>query len=314
MAISANELQMYTNFEELANDILQMANEFMQDKLIFLSAMTDTHQIILKVLDNNSGSRITEGLALELTGTVCKRIDFDNRVPLIYEDMSKEPCLDDVRGALQEANINSYVGVPIILHNGQVFGTLCAVHPSAAVFDTKSVQMFQRISKMFSYYLDLERMAFRDALTGLYNRQYLFKYFTDLSNHGSIFFVDLDGFKKVNDVHGHDVGDFVLKEVSLRVDKYMATHNGFAVRLGGDEFILHFHEVSDPERLATYAVEVISRLSTWDLHMEEFSLSASIGIVTYSPKDRNNLKVLLKNADNALYKAKALGKKTFQFF
>ncbi|WP_166240200.1 sensor domain-containing diguanylate cyclase [Paenibacillus turpanensis] len=313
--ISSNELQLYTNFEELANDVLQMASEFMKDKLIFLSAITQTQQLILKVLDNNSGSRITEGMELDIQGTVCQRIDFDNRMPLIYEDMSKESCLDDVRNVILDANVNSYVGVPIVQENGEVFGTLCAVHSLASTFDPKSVRMLQRISKMFSYYLALEQMAFRDALTGLYNRQYLSKHFSaEPSTSGAIFFLDLDGFKKVNDLYGHDKGDFVLKEASHRINSYVTKHNGFAVRLGGDEFIITVPEVMDSALLSTYAEEIISRLSAWEFPIKECDLSASIGIVTCHPEDRQDLNALLKKADQALYQAKAAGKRAYRFY
>ncbi|MBB3111407.1 diguanylate cyclase (GGDEF)-like protein [Paenibacillus phyllosphaerae] len=314
MAISSDELLMYRKFEELADDILQMANEIMPDKLLFVSAITDTHQLILKVLDNNTGSLISEGMTVELTGTVCRRVDFENRKPLIYEDMSKEPCLEDVRETLQAANVNSYVGVPIVLQDGQVFGTICAVHPAAATIDAKSVQMFQRISKMFAYYLELERMAFRDTLTGLYNRQYLFNYFSELPGSGAIFFLDLDGFKKVNDLHGHEAGDLVLKEVAYRIDTFMKELPGFAARLGGDEFVLVFSDAFEAQQLEGYASDIIDRLSTWNIHLEAFQLSVSVGIVKYTAEDSGDLKLLLKNADNALYRAKAAGRKTYRFF
>ncbi|TYP79245.1 sensor domain-containing diguanylate cyclase [Paenibacillus methanolicus] len=315
MAITVHELNLYNNFEEMANDILQLANEFMPDKLIFLSAMTQTHQLILKVLDDNSGSRIEEGMSVALTGTVCRRVNFAQQRPLIYPDMSKEPCLDEVRDTLREARINSYVGVPIVMPTGDVFGTLCAVHPESAAFDDRSVRMFQRIAKMFSYYLDLERMAFRDALTGLYNRQYLFKYFDEQTPaQGAVFFLDLDGFKKVNDLRGHEMGDLVLKEVAHRIQSYMANIEGFAARLGGDEFIIHFSGLTEPEQLGLHAETLIRELSAWNIHLDEFRISTSIGIATYHGEDDKDLKLLIKNADNALYRAKAKGKKTYQYF
>ncbi|MFC4101585.1 sensor domain-containing diguanylate cyclase [Paenibacillus xanthanilyticus] len=315
MAITVHELNLYSNFEEMANDILQLANEFMPDKLIFLSAMTQTHQLILKVLDDNSGSLIEEGMSVELTGTVCRRVNFAQQRPLIYPDMSKEPCLEEVRDTLREARINSYVGVPIVMPTGDVFGTLCAVHPEAATFDERSVRMFQRIAKMFSYYLDLERMAFRDALTGLYNRQYLFKYFDEQTPaSGAVFFLDLDGFKKVNDLRGHEMGDLVLKEVAHRIQAYMANIDGFAVRLGGDEFIIHFSGLTEPDQLGPHAETLIRELSAWNIHLDEFRISVSIGIATYHDEGDKDLKLLIKNADNALYRAKAKGKKTYQYF
>ena len=120
--------------------------------------------------------------------------------------------------------------------------------------------MFQRIARMFAYYLDLERLAYRDSLTGLYNRQFLHKYFSDHpSKSGAIFFLDLDGFKQVNDIHGHDVGDLVLKEAGNRLEEYMKQEKGFAVRLGGDEFIIDFHEPVSHETMIQHAEAILAR-------------------------------------------------------
>ena len=74
MGIPLNELQVYRNFEEMANDVLQMANEFMQDRVVYITTMTDSKQTILKVLDNQTGSLIPEGLTLDLFQTVCSRV------------------------------------------------------------------------------------------------------------------------------------------------------------------------------------------------------------------------------------------------
>ncbi|MFD2611417.1 sensor domain-containing diguanylate cyclase [Paenibacillus gansuensis] len=312
MAISLSELGMYRNFDEMADDVLQMANEVMQDKLVYISALTAAQQIILKVLENHNGSIIPEGLAINREQTVCNRIDFEHNAPLIFEDISKESCLEPMRELLKGANINSYIGVPIILTNGDVFGTLCAVHPAAAKFDSSEIAMFRRIAKMFAYYLELERLAYRDALTGLYNRQYLVQTFPETSDRGgSLFFLDMDGFKNVNDQLGHDAGDEVLKDVAGRLTKYMETHKGYAVRLGGDEFIVNFPELLDPQEIEQHAKAILERLSAWD---EKFLLTVSMGIVTYTSLDANKLNELLKQADTALYQAKAKGKNTFQWY
>ena len=315
MGIPLNELQVYSNFEEMANDVLQMANEFMQDRVVYITTMTDSKQTILKVLDNQTGSLIPEGLTLDLFQTVCSRVDSDNNSPLIFEDISSESCFNHMREALAAAKVNSYVGVPIILNNGKLFGTLCAVHPAAVTIEHRKVEMFQRIARMFAYYLDLERLAYRDSLTGLYNRQFLHKYFSDHpSKSGAIFFLDLDGFKQVNDIHGHDVGDLVLKEAGNRLEEYMKQEKGFAVRLGGDEFIIDFHEPVSHETMIQHAEAILARLSRWDTPFEDFQLSVSIGLVSYTLNDSGNLNEVLKNADNALYRAKANGKNTYQIF
>ncbi|WP_142829079.1 sensor domain-containing diguanylate cyclase [Planococcus soli] len=313
MATAFQELQMYKNFDELSSDVLDLAKEILPDQLLYLTSFSDTQQMILKLSNDDTNIVITEGLVINLNETVCNRIDFDNKQPLIYEDTRKESSLDSLRDALEEANIRSYLGIPISLMNGERFGTLCAVHDEESQFDKKSVELLQRIVRMFSYYLYLERFAYRDSLTELYNRRYLTKFFEDDAKAGGVlFFLDLDGFKKVNDLYGHDTGDLVLKEVASRLQLFAAEHqDAFVVRLGGDEFIVHFSNVSSREEMSKQAADVLHNLNDWD---EEYHLSASMGIVTYPVDHTDDLKILLKNADQALYDAKISGKNRYKFF
>ncbi|ANU12083.1 GAF sensor-containing diguanylate cyclase [Planococcus antarcticus DSM 14505] len=307
------ELQMYKNFDELASDVLDLAKEILPDQLFFLSSVSDTQQVILKLSNEDTSILVAEGMVVNLNDTLCNRIDFEKKQPLIYEDTMKESSLADFKNALEEANVRSYLGIPISFMNGEKFGTLCAINDEVSHFDNKSIHLLQRIVRMFSYYLDLERFAYRDSLTDLYNRRYLSTFFEDHHKTGGvIFFLDLDGFKKVNDVHGHDEGDLVLKEVAWRLRKFVNEHrNAFAVRLGGDEFIIHFSDISSKEEMTKQAERLLDSLSAWDA---DYQLSASIGIVTYPIDDTINLNMLLKHADHALYRAKTAGKNTYKFF
>lgn len=313
MVIPLEELQIYKNFDELASDVLKLAKEILPDKLIYLTCFSDKKQMILKLSDVNTDILLTEGMVINLDETVCNRIDFQRNQPLIYQDIRQETCLDDLRKILATVNINAYLGIPISLVSGERFGTLCAAHHEASQFDKKSIEMLQTIAKMFSFYLELERLAYRDSLTNLYNRQYLFKSFEDFSKAGGVlFFLDLDGFKKVNDLHGHDEGDRVLKEVALRIKKLVdKDNNAFAVRLGGDEFIINFPPISSGKEISFRAEELLNELNTWE---REYQLSTSIGIVPYPAGSSISLDTILKNADNALYRAKAAGKNTYKIF
>ena len=316
MGIRLNEIKMYKNFDELAQDILDMAQEFFPEKLIFLSSFSEHKQIILKLSDNQTSIALSEGKAIELNQTVCNRIDFSQNKPLMFEDIMSEPLLVDLRNMLEEANIHSYVGIPIVLGDGEPFGTLCAVHNQASEFSNKSVKMLQKIARMFSYYLELERLAYRDSLTGLYNRYFLQKYFDESPvKDGAIFFLDLDGFKMVNDKHGHDKGDQVLKETALKLEHFLKQKQlGFAVRLGGDEFIIIIEGMASKEKIEEVAKSILSIMSSWETGMEEFQLSVSIGIALYTSAQNVDVKTLLKHADQALYLAKSKGKNRYQFF
>ncbi|WP_339278099.1 sensor domain-containing diguanylate cyclase [Paenibacillus sp. FSL W8-0426] len=317
MSQPIKEFPFYTNFNEVTHDILEMANQILRDKFLFLSSLTDTEQVILKVLDNDKTIGIHEGMTIQVDSTVCNRIDFSCDAPLVYEDITQDSALDDLLPALKEASIGSYLGVPIILRNGDVFGTLCAVNSTASVFDRTSVNLFQKVARLFSYYLDLEKLAFRDSLTGAYNRQFLHKYFDEHPTaYGALLFLDLDGFKNVNDLFGHHAGDLVLKEVSLRLEELMLHNDGFVVRLGGDEFVVYYHHLSDQHQIVKQAELILGRLSSWDSlrDKEKFQLSVSIGIIPYTEQMNIDLSTLLEHADAALYQAKSSGKNKYQFY
>lgn len=307
------ELQRYKNFDELANDLLDLAKQVLPEQLFYLSVFSNTQQFILKLSNEKANIHITEGMVVDLNQSVCKRIDFENNHALVYEDINEDCSIDEVKTLLREVNIQSYLGIPISLTDGKKFGTLCAVNDEASILDEKSINVLQRIVRLFSYYLELERFAWKDMLTDLYNRRYLSKYFEDHQvQNGALFFLDLDGFKKVNDGYGHDTGDIVLREVASRLSAIVDEQkDAFAVRLGGDEFILHFSQTSNKKIWGEMANRVISTLNTWDT---PYKVSASIGIVTYEKDKVESLDILLRHADVALYDAKSAGKDTFKFY
>lgn len=315
MGIPLKELEMYNDFYELANDVLDLASEIMPDKLIYLTTFRDKQQIILKLSNVDTSILLTEGMVININETVCNRIDFEKKRPLIYEDIRDGSCPNDLRNLLEQVNIRSYLGLPISLVDGQRFGSFCVAHHEESLFDQKSVELLQKIAKMFSYYLKLEHFAFRDQLSDLYNRRYLSKSFeVHYKNGGVIFLLDLDGFKKINDLYGHDTGDKVIKEVALLIQEFVQRQKGaFAVRLGGDEFIICFPYISTREEISKHAEDILSAFLTRKTN-HQLSLSASIGITTYPADSDIDLKTIIKYADKALYRAKAAGKNTYEFF
>ncbi|UOE92490.1 sensor domain-containing diguanylate cyclase [Alkalihalobacillus sp. LMS39] len=211
------------------------------------------------------------------------------------------------------ANVLSYIGVPIILKNGEVFGSLCAVDSKPTIFTEEEKQFFTKIARLFSYVVELERLAIFDSLTGLYNRHFLYEN-VELQNPGSILFLDLDGFKMINDDFGHDIGDFVLKEVANRLKALTKNYpDSYAVRLGGDEFVIVVPQLIDKDDIADFANQVIRMMDNWQILDKKLQLTTSIGIVRY-PSDGKDIKLLLKFADLALYRAKAKGKNNYQFY
>lgn len=313
MELNLEEIKLYENFDDLADDVLALAKEILPDKLIYINYLTDTKQITLKLSEKDSEIALEEGAEVKLEEGLCDSVDFKNNRPLVYEDISQEMSLDHLRDSFITANINAYLGIPLKLHNGERFGTLCSADTKATHFDEKTVDLMQKIAKMFSYYLELERLAFRDTLSNLYNRQFLYKYFGNIpQEEGVLCLFDLDGFKKVNDIHGHDRGDEVLIEMGEKLARFSQMHpKALAARLGGDEFVLHFPEFMDAKALDRLAQKMLQDLESWNTDLRDTPLSSSIGVVRYSAEKALPLKQLLKEADAALYKAKHKGKNTY---
>ncbi len=170
---------------------------------------------------------------------------------------------------------------------------------------------------------DEERIRYQanfDALTGLPNRAL----FTDrlahslaaMSRSGSklgLMFMDLDGFKLVNDTLGHDVGDLLLQETSKRLGKCVRDDDTVA-RLGGDEFTVIMPNLHDARDAPIVAQRILDSLTQpFNLRGQEAFVSASIGITIF-PDDARDSSELLKNADTAMYRAKEQGKANYQFF
>ena len=128
-----------------------------------------------------------------------------------------------------------------------------------------------------------------------------------------LMFVDLDGFKMINDTMGHDMGDLLLQEVAVRLRRCMRSSDTVA-RLGGDEFTVLMPRMLDFRNAPRVAERITETLrAPFALAGKEAFISASIGITTF-PNDAIDAATLLKNADAAMYRAKEQGKQHFQFF
>jgi diguanylate cyclase (GGDEF)-like protein/PAS domain S-box-containing protein len=168
-----------------------------------------------------------------------------------------------------------------------------------------------------------ERMRYiaqHDALTGLPNRMALLMRLAQLlpeaRRHNwkvAMMFLDLDRFKIINDTLGHQVGDELLREVACRLSS-VVRETDFVSRLGGDEFVIVLPGILTASDAAVVAGKAISALSTTiDANGYELHTSPSIGISLF-PDDGPDGDTILRNADMAMYHAKAAGRNNFQFF
>ena len=176
------------------------------------------------------------------------------------------------------------------------------------------------LTKIRQSEVELDRLARQDSLTGLANREALRRALDDAlisatrrKHRCSVFLLDLDRFKAVNDTLGHPAGDTLLRLVALRLTDEVADL-GQVGRLGGDEFEIVLPAVSSEADLSRLAQAIIDSLTRpYFINGTNVTIGASIGIVTSDYDDRT-ADDLMRDADLALYAAKAAGKGTFRFY
>ncbi|MFA9376072.1 MAG: ABC transporter substrate binding protein [Lachnotalea sp.] len=164
---------------------------------------------------------------------------------------------------------------------------------------------------------ELYRLAHHDTLTGLKNRLYLYEEIDELLKKtpqgASLFFIDIDNFKFVNDSLGHNIGDLLLKKISERLSS-LGSNNHFLIRLGGDEFVYFVQEIESKNSAYQFALDIIKLLSSpFKILENTLALTVSIGI-SISPENGTDIETLLRNADIAMYKVKNSGKNGVSFF
>ena len=166
----------------------------------------------------------------------------------------------------------------------------------------------------------IEHHAYHDSLTGLPNRlmfeEYLQKQLERCERNkkiAPIFLVDLDRFKYINDILGHIAGDNLLIQVSKRLKKTLPD-NSVIARSGGDEFLIVVPEVAEEREIVELATRIINSFKKrFIVYEREVYITVSIGISIF-PNHGNDTKSLISNADIAMYKAKEVGKNTYNFF
>ena len=167
---------------------------------------------------------------------------------------------------------------------------------------------------------ELARLAHYDALTGIPNRL-LFNDRLDRAlqraDRGdspfALLYVDLDGFKTVNDMHGHDVGDKLVQGIAERLSQCIRRTDSVA-RIGGDEFTVLLEKINSTNDTVMVAQKIIDVITEpFDIDGQQLRVGSSIGIAVY-PEAGTDAKTLLKHADMAMYEAKAMQGSTYRFF
>jgi two-component system cell cycle response regulator len=254
----------------------------------------------------------------------------DNQYDLILLDLQM-PGLDgfQVMEGLKAIETDGYL--PVLVITAQPDHKLRALTAGAKDFISKPfdlVEVKTRIHNMLEvrllyrqleqYSRALESQALHDALTGLPNRRLLMDRLSLAIAHArrntstmAVMFVDLDGFKQVNDTLGHDAGDTLLGMVADRLVAAVREEDTVA-RMGGDEFVIGLWESAHADGVAGLASKVIQAVSRpYRIQGREVRITASVGVAIY-PTHGKEAETLMKRADQALYEAKRAGKNDYR--
>jgi diguanylate cyclase (GGDEF)-like protein len=206
-------------------------------------------------------------------------------------------------------------------------GMFCVSYEPAARFGDEEVNFVHAISSVLTTALQridsearLSYLAQFDPLTSLPNRALLADRFAQMiaqakrrQSQLAVLFIDLDGFKAVNDTLGHAGGDVLLKEVAQRLQAAVRMGDTVA-RISGDEFAIVLAELSQPEDAALVAQKVIEQLGkAVEIDGTEVFVTASVGIAAF-PADGEDAQTLIGAADAAMYRAKKSGRTSYQFY
>lgn len=219
-----------------------------------------------------------------------------------HEEFVVEVGFDKEDGGITWAIIEASV-----LYDGQgeIYGYMGAI---SDITDLKNAQ------------LQMENLAFYDPLTSLSNRRLfkdrLQKALVESKRRGSfiaLLFLDLDQFKRINDSLGHDAGDQLLVEIARRLE-HSVRETDTVSRIGGDEFTVLLSDIDSSNGVRHIAEKILQNLcKPVMLKNQEVINTVSIGI-TMAPSDGEDSNTLMRNADMAMYQAKAMGRNNYQFF
>jgi diguanylate cyclase (GGDEF)-like protein len=237
--------------------------------------------------------------------------------PLIVPDATRDSRFADNPLVTGAPGIRFYAGMPLVSAEGHALGTLCVIDHVPRAIGAEQVEGLTLLADTVSTALELRRamrrarqLAMTDALTGLANRPALLERLDGavrrLRQAGEAFtlaYLDLDGFKRVNDLHGHPAGDTLLREVAACLAEGLGA-DGLAARIGGDEFaVLLVGATAEGPALAERLRLAIKRR----MDARGWPVTASVGLVAFhaAPDD---VAEALSAADELMYRAKAAGK------
>lgn len=275
--------------------------------------LTDKNKVIIDA--NQAFIDLTGYQYNEIVGKMPEEVGFDQ---------SSQETVITIRNSLQLKS-NWRGDVEIFHKDGHLIQTIATVN--AVRSSNKQIEYFvvhySDVTETKAYEAKLERMAKYDPLTDLPNRvlvsERLHQAMNQVKNSDSrllVAFIDLDGFKEINDQYGHDIGDQLLQIVSQRMqNSFQLNINNTIGRVGGDEFIAVLLESTDSEKSESILNKILAAAAEVVVIQDiPMSVTASIGVAVFSHGDVTGGEQLIRQADHAMYQAKLSGKNRYHFF
>lgn len=254
----------------------------------------------------------------------------ENNYDLILLDLEM-PGMNgfEVMANLKEINKNN--PVPILVITAHQAQSVPALNAGAKDFISKPFALKEtkirihnvldshlQYKKLETYSQEQESLALHDALTGLSNRRLLIDRMNFAIAHGrrnnfsmGVLYLDLDGFKQVNDTYGHDTGDLLLSSVAKRLVESVRGEDTVA-RLSGDEFVIVLLDVNHNNDVSNLVSKLVKTVAEpYFIKGHKLKVTASVGVALY-PTHGSTVEALLSCADQAMYTAKKAGKNGFK--
>ncbi|KPV43804.1 sensor domain-containing diguanylate cyclase [Alicyclobacillus ferrooxydans] len=303
------------NLQDTVEQVLEILGEFIGVNTLFVAVNDENTNFILNALNRNE-ILIEEGEGTSLAETYCNLVTKNATRPVVIESTRTDIRTRNLDVTSQLGD-TSFIGVPILLSDDTVCGTICGLDNRGYEYSARDIQLLKTMATLLGYVVELERFAFRDALTRAFNRNFIYMYLTkewkNRFNTVAFLFLDVDDFKSVNDTYGHATGDQLLTELSRRIHRCIR-RSDMVCRVGGDEFVV---VIPNYGSIATVTRIVHSMLTEFEtpiyIHGQSLTLSASIGVSLY-PEDGSDVDALLEQADVAMYRAKRAGKANYQIY
>ena len=311
-ALSSNTMDLI--HEMKAHDSAALA---LQKKKEELETIFNTSKDGIAILDLDANFLDANRAYLEMTGYDLEELLTKSCYELsLPEDRNR--AVETIKNVVENGSITNYEK-KCVVNNGKsiTINMAFAMMPDKKriIISTKDVSEYKEQERKLQY------IAHYDVVTGLPNRVLLSDRLQQVMSHAgrshselAVVYLDLDGFKTINDLYGHDVGDILLSTLATRMKKILREGDTIA-RMGGDEFVVVLLDIMHHEDCISMLMRLLSATSqSVKINGISMSVSASLGVCFYKGGDDIDADQLIRQADQAMYQAKLLGKNRYHIF